>query len=172
MWWNEFTCLSSPSLNFKTSPVDLWHPCWYLGVSLNVCVCEAVCVQSIPVSNTKHSSALCSPSPKQTAPSGPKMRTRLSIVASGPKKPPQTFWGRISDLVSQMILYIHSCTCQTQNTLIFTTGFSSQWSVFQAPKSGYSCIISRGCNRTESIWETYIDDNKVCSLQRVNWDLR
>lgn len=32
-----------------------------------------------------------------------------------------------------MILYIHSCECQTQNTLAFTTGFSSQWSVCQAP---------------------------------------
>lgn len=133
------TCI--PTLTIMKYSTDLWRCCWYLSVSLNVhaCVwgCVVVCVsgtaplcptQSIPLHSTR-------PHQNKQLHQAPKMRTRLSTVAGSPKKPPQTFWGCISDLVSQMILYIHSCTCQTPNTLIFSTGFSSQRSVAKVKPS-------------------------------------
>lgn len=106
---------------------------------MHACVwgCVVVCVsgtaplcptQSIPLHSTR-------PHQNKQLHQAPKMRTRLSTVAGSPKKPLQTFWGCISDLVSQMILYIHSCTCQTPNTLIFSTGFSSQRSVAKVKPS-------------------------------------
>lgn len=49
--------------------------------------CERVCSQhSIPVSNTKHSSALCSPSPKQTAPSGSQNENQIKHRGRRPEK--------------------------------------------------------------------------------------
>ena len=107
--------------------------CSCVCVWVCVCVCVCVCVHSTASHCPTQSIPLHSARAHQNKQlhQAPKMRTRLSDVAGGPKKLLQTFWGRISDLVNQMILYIHSWMHQTQYTLIFTTGFSSKWSVCQ-----------------------------------------